>query len=725
MKRTKYMTGLLMCLFSIGMMAVVSPSLAADTPSVVVGRVYYIEGELLRYVPETNDWVAVVRDTPFGTEDTLFTGSRGLGELIAPNGTWIRIGNSTQIQFIALDMDFSEMDVATGVARIYNKSTNTIIKVTCPFGYVLADPGTVFDFYVGENSVEVLALIGKVSFIHSATNARYDALAGSPSILVDQQQVTSGNGMPDPDWDRWNVRREGFWAMKTRETGRSAEYLPPNLRNDAYILEENGRWENVYYEGESRWLWQPTTVAVGWRPFSVGRWTDYYGDQCWVPAEPFGYTTHHYGNWVHVSNSWYWAPPVVGVRVGLPLLDVGFYWYPGRVSWIHRGAYVGWVPLAPREMYYSHRYWGGPYAGVVTNANIAQININIGNYAYANQAVVVNQDSFYSVNNYSNVQVTNINNTTIVNDYSAAPVVNETVVNNYTTNTQRYNYTNATVAEKPHNAVVDRIQYNKTIIQEGRVENAVVAQERVKRTEAGRINQGARVEPPKSTNYIVPASKVNQPKSELKLQQRAIKSSGNGARQGRQPQQQMPDQTGRTERVSPARPDQTEKTSPDRTQQGRQPQQEVPGQTGRTERVSPPKPDQTQKASPERKQPGSQPQQQMPAQTGRTERVSPPRPEQTEQVSPDRTQQGRQPQQQMPAQTGSTERVSPPKPDQTQKASPEHKQPGSQPQQQMPAQTGRTERVSPAKPAQTEKASPDGTVPEKPDARKKNNQPEK
>jgi len=79
----------------------------------------------------------------------------------------------------------------------------------------------------------------------------------------------------------------------------------------------------------------------------------------------------------------------------------------------------------------------------------------------------------------------------------------------------------------------------------------------------------------------------------------------------------------------------------------------------------------------------------------------------------------------VPGQTGRTERVSPPKPDQTQKASPERKQPGSQPQQQMPAQTGRTERVSPAKPAQTEKASPDGTVPEKPDARKKNNQPEK
>jgi len=61
----------------------------------VVGRIYYIEGDLLRYVPAEEDWVAVIRDAPFGTEDTLFSGSQGMAELIVPNGTWIRIGNST------------------------------------------------------------------------------------------------------------------------------------------------------------------------------------------------------------------------------------------------------------------------------------------------------------------------------------------------------------------------------------------------------------------------------------------------------------------------------------------------------------------------------------------------------------------------------------------------------------------------------------------------------
>ncbi len=260
MKRIKWM-GLLVCWF-LAAMVMVPASSAEDAPAMVVGRIYYIEGDLLRYVPAEKDWVSVVRDAPFGTEDTLFSGSRGMAELIVPNGTWIRIGNSTQIQFIALDTDLAEMDVASGMGRFYNKSSDTVIKATSPFGYVLAYPGTVFDFYVGENSVEVVAVRGKVSFVHSATEAKYDVAAGSPSILADQQQVSSGEGTIDPDWNRWNTGRETFWAVKARVRGRSVEYLPPSLQDEAYALEENGRWENVSYEGEPRRFWRPTTVAV-------------------------------------------------------------------------------------------------------------------------------------------------------------------------------------------------------------------------------------------------------------------------------------------------------------------------------------------------------------------------------------------------------------------------------------------------------------------------------
>ena len=610
-------------LLFVSMNIMVLPSLAAEEPAVVVGRVYHIEGDLLGYVLDEKDWVAVVKDAPFGAGDTLYSGSTGRAELIVPNGTWIRTGNSTQIEFIALDTDLSEMDVASGVARFYNKSSNTAIKVTSPFGYVLAYPGTVFDFYVGDNSVEVVAVRGKVSFVHSATEARYDVAVGSPSILADQNQVSSGEGTVDPDWDRWNSTRENIWADRIRHRGHSADYLPPSLRDEAYILEENGRWERVPYEGSGRWFWRPTTVAVGWSPFTMGRWTDWYGDQAWIPAEPFGYITHHYGNWVYVSDNWYWAPPVAMVQIGLPMLNVGFFWNPGRVSWIHSGAYVGWVPLAPRETYYSHRHWGGPHTVVVNNVNITRININVRNYAYADRAIVVNQNNFYKVNNYRNVRVTNINNTTIINNYRAAPVVNNTVVNNYGTNKQRYNYTNKPVNQKPHNSVIKRIQQNETTIHKGK-ENAAVLQQQVKRTPEGRVNRESRVASPKITNRIVPAKEVNRPESQVPFQQKEIKKRGEAATETRpvqlgKPQKPpvRPEQVG-SERVKPARPALQEKPGKTRIPERVAPQipgqPEKPGQIGRPQK-QPVRPEQPgpERVKPAKPAPGVAPKKENPA----------------------------------------------------------------------------------------------------------------
>jgi hypothetical protein len=660
----------------LAMTSTVLPSLAQEAPGLVVGRVYQIEGDLLRFVPAENDWVAVVRDAPFGTEDTLYSGDGAMAELLVPNGSWIRVGSNTQLQFIDLETDLTETDVASGIARFYNKGSRTVIKATSPYGYVLADPGSAFDFYVGDNSVEVVALQGGVSFVHSATGTRYDVSAGSASILANQNQVSSGEGTVDPEWDQWNEARENFWNEKSMVRGRSQEYLPPDLRNEAYALEENGRWERIPYEGSPRWFWRPTTVSAGWSPFTVGRWTDWYGDQTWIPAEPFGYVTHHYGNWVYVSNNWYWTPPVARVQIGLPLLNIGFYWNPGRVSWVHNGGYVGWVPLAPRETYYSRRHWGGPHVVVVNNINITQININVRNYAYARHAVVVNQNNFYRVNNYRNVRVTNINTTTIINNYRAAPIVNNRVITNYETNKQRYNYTNRPVTRKPHTSVQTRIRQNQTIIRQdkGRRENAAVLQQQVKRAPEGRINREAVVAPPKITNRIVPAREVNRPESEVRFQQKDIRRQGTGAAETRPSQIRSP---------QPVRPEQVR---PERVQPTRPALQQQPAKTEEPERVAPQKPAQPAK----------------PAQIRRS-----PQPVRPEQVRPERVQPTRPALQQQPAKTEEPERVAPQKPAQPAKPA----QIRRSPQPVRPEQV-RPERVQPSKPAQ--KVAPVKVTPPKP-----------
>ena len=706
----------MVCLF-VTALAILPHASAADAPgAVTVGRVYVIEGDLLRYVPEEKDWVNMVQDAPVGEEDTLFSGRGGMAEMIVPNGTWMRIGDSTQIQFIALDRDFSEVDVAEGVARFYNKGPETVIKATSSFGYVLAYSGAVFDFYVGENSVEVIAVKGEVSFVHTATNARYDAAAGTPSILADESQVSSGDGAIDPDWSRWNRTRENFWAAKARVRGRSAEYLPPGLRDEAYALEENGRWESVPYEGSSRWFWRPTSVAHGWSPFTAGRWTDWNGDQVWIPAEPFGYITHHYGNWIYARNSWYWAPPVVNVRVGLPLLDIGFFWSPGRVSWIHHDSHVGWVPLAPRETYYSHRRWGGSREVVVTN-NMTRININIGSYAYAGHAVVVPRDRFYRENNYKNVRVTRINSTTIINNYKAAPVVNNTVINNYTTDKQRHTFTNVEAAEKPHSTVIKRIEKKAPAIQKDRKENAVAVREQVKKVKEGKVNREARIEAPKSTNPIVPAKDVNQPKADMKLQQKEIKTGRKPIQPSGPPQgtpailPQADEPASRPERVTPVKPGQPEKSGdPARPPRVVSPKPEQPeGPAARPERATPVKPDQ--------EEPSRQP--------ARPPRVNPPKPEQPERPAA-RTERATpvKPTQEEPSrQPARPPRVNPPKPEQPERpaARPERATPAIQNQQQRPRDIKPAEKMPersrevkpPERAVEKQKAQPPEKSPEK------------
>ncbi|MCE5333357.1 MAG: FecR domain-containing protein [Desulfobacteraceae bacterium] len=555
----------------------------------LVGRITFIDGQLLRYVYAEQDWVATVKDAPFGLEDAVYSNDTGKAEFQLPNGTWARVGADTQIQLIALRDDVTEMDIAAGTARFYAKGRNAVIKVTTPFGYVLAQPDTAFDVYVGDSSVEVICLGGIVELVLNDGEAKFAVEAGKPSIISDGRQALEGDGTVDSSWDDWNLKREEFWVRRVQVKGDSVKYLPPSLHDDAYDLDQHGRWERVHYQGGYQTFWRPTRVVAGWQPYSVGRWTVWYDDNTWIPGEPFGYVTHHYGNWVYVNNFWYWAPPVT-VRVGS--LGGCACWYPGRVAWIHSGVRVGWVPLAPTEVYYSHRYWG-PASVMV--ANVGGVGISVGSLAFARHAVVVPQPYFYSVNSYYNVRVRNINRTTIINNYRVAPVVSNTVINNYDTMRNRYVYnTNlANVAVKPHQAVVSRINQNRTFAEQqrtgisARTLSESAAQVRQANPTRGAQGGAQQVQRPQVSSRLVPANQVNRPASEVQFNQRQLKSQARPPREvGRQTgpagvgaagpargaTQAGPGAAGRPERVAPPSTERRQQLQQERLQGSRQPQ---------------------------------------------------------------------------------------------------------------------------------------------------------
>ncbi|MFQ5843347.1 MAG: FecR domain-containing protein, partial [Thermodesulfobacteriota bacterium] len=246
-----------------------------------MGRISHVEGNVSRYVPEEDDWVATVKDAPFGVNDAIYSDRGGRAEIMMPNNTWTRIDGDTRIRLNALRYDVTEIDVDSGVARFYNKGSDAVIKAKTTFGYVMAPGDTTFDLYVGDDSVEAVASKGTVYFVHSTSETKFEVIAGSSSILADSRQVTAGEARTDPYWHAWNRKRDALWAKRMRIRGKSVKYLPPSLHHEAYVLEENGRWERVYYEGTYHYFWRPRYVSLGWAPFTAGRWVVWYGDHTW------------------------------------------------------------------------------------------------------------------------------------------------------------------------------------------------------------------------------------------------------------------------------------------------------------------------------------------------------------------------------------------------------------------------------------------------------------
>lgn len=499
---------------------------------ILVGRIAHVEGKLLRYIEEEKDWVATVKDSPFGLEDALYSDEDARAEFIMPNQTWLRIGENTHIQLIDLNPDATTVDVGSGLVRLYNKSEQTVIKATTPFGYVVASGNTAFDLYVGDESLEVIAIRGTVDFVHERSDARYQVRSGSFSIIADHAETARGNGTVESAWDDWNGQRDSVWQKRLRGKNYSAGYLPEPIRDEGYILEETGRWERVYYEGEYRHLWRPLRVERSWRPFTAGRWTVYYGDHCWIPDEPFGYVTHHYGSWVYVEarHCWYWLPPVMRIAAGAPRVSISFGWYPGRVSWIHRDTFIGWVPLAPWESYYCYRPWG--YHSVVVNPTVSfnvGVNINLFNLSFINQATIIRRDYFYSGTRYTPFLERNIGRDVIINNYQPVTVINNTVINNFSSNTRRFAYNDMEVLRKPHGTVVDRIVENQKMKREfGSFSRKAIENDLTRFSAAAEPRALKESHRPSLSNKLVEADKVNKPFDSLSLERKEIKGKDRG-----------------------------------------------------------------------------------------------------------------------------------------------------------------------------------------------------
>ena len=129
-------------------------------------------------------------------------------------------------------------------------------------------------------------------------------------------------------WDAY-YQDEPFYDDRSRVTeARGEDWVDDGVFYDR--LSPHGSW--TWTQGQ--YVWVPTGVDAGWRPYTRGRWV--YTDHGWTWAsdEPFGWATYHYGRWGFSNRiGWFWVP--------------GNRWGPAWVSWRQSDDYLAWAPLPP------------------------------------------------------------------------------------------------------------------------------------------------------------------------------------------------------------------------------------------------------------------------------------------------------------------------------------------------------------------------------------------
>ncbi len=289
-------------------------------------------------------------NAPMFTNDHLETGPGSRAEVELDSSMFLRLAPDTDLGFanLAFGRAQAQLGLGTVILRIAGNSP-TQIELDTPS--VALRPLTQGEFRISvlDNGTSQISVhVGRLDM--SGPRGSQNVEQGQ-TVMVrgdanDPEFQTAGD-MPRDQFDDWSASRD-------------AELLsaqpPPNVPSNVYgaeDLNQYGSWVPSQY-GQ---VWAPQE-GPDWSPYSNGEWayTPYYG-WTWVGAEPWGWAPYHYGRWFfNTGVGWCWWPGAL--RAGLAF---GFGWSPALVSFFTFGGGLGWVTLAPFELF--HPWWGHGFGG--------------------------------------------------------------------------------------------------------------------------------------------------------------------------------------------------------------------------------------------------------------------------------------------------------------------------------------------------------------------------
>ena len=360
--------GLLAC--SLGLFALGAQ--ASDDPPGRVGRLADMKGQVWLLEGGQGEWQTATRNRPVTTGDRLATDRDSRVE-VQIGSTTVRLGESADLEVARLDDDRIELMLHDGAASMSLREPEVAreLQLTTPEGrYQPRTPG-LFRVDRGQRGSFAASITGEIDF--ESRDSQLTVRTGQRAEFwidpADQRTHYSWASMPNDEFEQW-VRKD-----EQRDQRYAARRPVSPEMTGAEDLEGHGRGSQHPEYGS---VWYPTAVAVGWAPYRFGRWAWVrpWG-WTWVDDAPWGFAPFHYGRWVHWGGRWAWAP---GTYVRRPV------YAPAMVGWIGGGGLslslqigggrggppVGWVPLAPREVYYPQYRHSNVY---IQQVNVTHIHV--------------------------------------------------------------------------------------------------------------------------------------------------------------------------------------------------------------------------------------------------------------------------------------------------------------------------------------------------------------
>ncbi len=373
-----------------------------------VARLSVIEGDVSIRRGDSSDTVAATLNAPLMQNDYLSTGPTARGEVQFDGDSTVRLDNSAQLRLINLDPAHREAQLAEGDVdvRVFHNIDGAVQIDTPSVSVRPEDAGSIRVGVTTDGQTRITVRSGRAQIFWQ--NGSQDlgpgstlAASGSP----ENPQLTSIATLGYDEFDTFNRTRDGNFNVAFQDPNVSDQI--PGTGD----LSQYGQWQEDPAYGQ---VWTPNTTAPDWAPYTDGNWVwqPTYG-YTWVSAEPWGWAPYHYGRWYYNTSwqRWAWSPPPVAFAppVYEPAL-VGFVTFGpgggfdagvgyGGVSLAFGN--IGWVPLAPHEIY--HPWWGGGYqrAANIRNVEIGRVYRN----AYAPRGFVgVSAQQFAGGNVYRHTQ---------------------------------------------------------------------------------------------------------------------------------------------------------------------------------------------------------------------------------------------------------------------------------------------------------------------------------